>query len=75
MDTRFELYPKTMWDDYFYIGHGQFGWEEKLASYGINTLLVHKENQEVLVKAAKASGTWKTLYEDKKSILMQKLVP
>jgi hypothetical protein len=72
MDTRFELYPTAMWQDYIRIINGQFGWEERLAHYAADTLFVQKESEKELIAAARASGRWKTTYEDQFAIIMQR---
>ena len=73
MDTRFELYPTAMWQDYIRIINAQFGWEERLAHYDANILFVQKESEVELIAAARASGRWKTAYEDQFAIIMQRL--
>lgn len=69
MDTRFELYPRAMWDDYLSTSFGQFGWEDTLEKYGVTTVLARKSSQKVLVSALKASNTWQILYEDENAVL------
>jgi hypothetical protein len=64
MDTRFELYPYAMWKEYLLVSSGQFGWEETLAKYGINTIFVSKQFEPTLIAAARASPKWQTVYED-----------
>lgn len=73
MDTRFELYPTAMWQDYLRIINGQFGWEERLAHYDVNALFVQKESEKELIAAARASGRWQTTYEDQFAIIMQRI--
>jgi len=75
IDTRFELYPAAMWQDYIRITNGLYDWEERLARYGINVLFVQKESEFELIAAAKASGRWETLYEDAYAILMRRVAP
>jgi hypothetical protein len=70
MDTRFELYPSEMWQDYVMIGAGQFGWEKKLAGYGINAILAAKAQQSSLVAAVRSSPSWRTVYEDADTLLV-----
>jgi len=72
MDTRFELYPTAMWQDYIRIINAQFGWEERLAHYDVNALFVQKESEKELIAAAQASGRWQTIYEDQFAIIMQR---
>jgi len=73
MDTRFELYPTAMWQDYIRIINAQFGWEERLAHYDVNVLFVQKESEKELIAAAQASGRWQTTYEDQFAIIMQRV--
>ncbi len=75
MDTRFELYPAAMWQDYVRITNGLYNWEERLERYGINTLFVQKELEFELIAAARASGRWETLYEDAYAILLRRVGP
>lgn len=75
MDTRFELYPAAMWQDYIRITNGLYNWEERLERYGINTLFVQKESEFKLIAAARASGRWETLYEDAYAILLRRVGP
>lgn len=75
MDTRFELYPAAMWQDYLRITNGLYNWEERLERYGINILFVQKESEFELIAAARASGRWETLYEDAYAILLRRVEP
>jgi len=70
MDTRFELYPAAMWLDYIRITNGLHDWEERLVGYGVNALFVQKENEYELIRAAKRSGHWETIYEDAWAIVL-----
>ena len=73
MDTRFELYPTDMWQDYISIANGVSGWESKLAKYGIDVLFLRKTPLGPLVTVARSSPAWQILYEDTDAIiLMQK---
>ena len=72
MDTRFELYPAVMWTDYLLVASAQFGWEDVLDRYAVNSLLLDKEQQASLVGAARASTSWVLVYEDHIAILFQR---
>ena len=72
MDTRFELYPAAMWQDYVRISNGLHDWEERLARYGVNALFVQKESELELITAARRSGRWETIYEDAYAIVMRR---
>ena len=69
IDTRIELYPTSLWQDYFTASSAQFGWEKVFSRYGINTVLISKQEQGPLVEAVKGTGRWQTVYEDQYALL------
>jgi len=75
IDTRIELYSEEMWQDYLLIINAQFGWEDALAKYGVNTIFARKDQEKVLVAAAKVSGQWQTLFEDEHTVLLRRVPP
>ena len=72
IDTRIELYPTDMWQDYIRIVNAGYDWNTLLKKYGVNTLFVQKESERELISAARASGEWTMLYEDEYAALMQR---
>jgi len=64
VDSRIELYSEKTWQDYFLIFNAVRGWDEKLAEYGIQTLLLEVKTQPELKAAVEASGEWKLVYQD-----------
>ena len=78
MDSRFELYPTDMWQDYISIANAVSGWETKLAKYGIDVLFLPKTPKTPmasLVTAAKSSPAWRVLYEDADTVIFISKVP
>ena len=69
VDSRVELYPPQIWDDYYNIGNALYDWEDKLAFYGIKTLMLEIENQSRLIEAAAASPNWALVYEDSAAVI------
>ncbi|MCC7119239.1 MAG: hypothetical protein IT310_11985 [Anaerolineales bacterium] len=74
IDLRFDttLYPLSLWDEYAAISAARPGWEEKLASYQVNTLLLSPKDQPELIQAAGQSQAWKIVYQDEISIVFTK---
>ncbi len=70
VDPRLELYSVETWEEYIRISAAECGWEDKLASYGIQTLLLSPSWQPELVKAATSSPAWRTLYQDDVAVLL-----
>jgi hypothetical protein len=64
VDSRVELYPPNIWDDYLTIGNALYDWEDRLDAYNINTLMLGMDNQSRLIDAAESSQNWKLVYED-----------
>jgi hypothetical protein len=69
VDSRIELYPPQVWDDYFTISNALYNWQEKLASYEINSLMLEPENQSRLIEAVSASPDWKLVYQDQAALI------
>ncbi|MCS7282081.1 MAG: hypothetical protein NZ769_01790, partial [Anaerolineae bacterium] len=69
VDSRIELYPAEVWLDYLHISAAGCGWEERLARYGIRTLMLSPQDQPALVAAARASPNWQQIYEDPVAVI------
>ena len=69
VDSRIELYPVEVWLDYLHISAARCGWEERLARYGVRTLMLSPQEQPALVAAARASPHWHRVYEDTAAVL------
>jgi hypothetical protein len=63
MDSRIELYPTEVWDDYDGIVAGREGWEDRIASWGV-TIAVMAKRDEAMVDRLAAIG-WRSVYADK----------
>ena len=62
VDSRIEMYPPEIWNEYMEIGNGVEGWEEMLNTYGVNTLMLEPKNQAGLINAASQSREWDQVY-------------
>lgn len=51
------------------------GWDEKLAEYGIQTLLLEVRLKPELKAAVEASGEWKLVYQDNYVLLYTRNLP
>jgi hypothetical protein len=71
IDTRIELYTPDQWHDYINIGHALYNWEELLAKYEVNTLLLQIDLHTELIAAVTASPHWQRTYEDKVFVVVQ----
>ncbi len=64
VDTRLELYPITIWEDYLAISAAAPDWEDRLARYGVCLLMLSPVEQPALVEAVARSPRWMRLYQD-----------
>jgi hypothetical protein len=69
IDTRFELYPPEHWDDYLAVLMARYDWQEILDRHGVDTLLLERPSQEVLIEAATASPAWVQDYQDEITVI------
>lgn len=72
VDPRIELYPSEIWLDYLRISAAQCDWEERLASYRIQTLMLSPTTQATLVQAAQRSAEWQEIYSDASAVILQR---
>jgi len=72
VDSRIELYPVEVWLDYLHVSAAGCEWEERLARYGVRTLMLSPQEQPALVAAARASPQWQQIYEDPAAVIFFK---
>ena len=73
VDPRFELYPESTWKDYVLIGAANPDWEERLAAYGVQSLMLHVNNQAALIESAQADDDWELVYSDEAAIIFRRV--
>ncbi len=69
VDTRIELYPYALWEDYIAITNAAEDWEARLATYGVETLMLSRQTQTALIEAAAQSPRWEQRYADATAVL------
>ena len=74
VDPRIELYPLDVWLDYLQISAAQDGWEQRLAHYNVQTLMLSPE-QSALINAARASMDWTEIYADAAAVILTRAAP
>lgn len=71
VDTRVELYPLALWEDYLAIGEAR-NYVPLIERYGIDRALLSRSRQAPLVSALAADPDWIVEYEDRFSILYRR---
>lgn len=69
VDQRFELVPPEIWAEYFAIGSAQPGWPQRLARYGIGTLLLDEQRQRPLLDAIGRDRAWRFVAREHSYVL------
>ena len=69
VDTRIELYPYEIWEDYIAITNASEDWEARLATYNVQTLLLSRQTQAALIEAATESTHWAQRYADETAVI------
>jgi hypothetical protein len=59
VDPRIELFPKTVWDDYFVVEDGRRGWEETLDRWNVDVLVLHPSWAAGLLGVIDRSSDWR----------------
>ena len=72
IDTRIELYPPSLWDDYFRLEWARFDWEEIAGRYGITHLFLDLKEQPDLVEGARRSPRWVEVYQDDRAVIFRR---
>lgn len=63
IDSRIELYPPAVWDDYDGVIAGSGGWQDRIESWGVTIAVMAKRDQAMADRLA-AIG-WRSVYSDK----------
>ena len=71
VDTRLELYPQEIWDDYLAVEQARFDWDAILRRYEIDYLFLSTFYQPHLIRAARASASWEEIYADDVAVIFQ----
>ncbi len=74
IDTRFELYPLSQWEDYRAIAAARSGWESRLDAAGVSLLMLNPAATPDLIAAAAQSPRWQEVYRDDTAIIFEKIL-
>ncbi len=63
IDSRIELFPVSVWDDYEQVVSGADGWQDRLRTWGVTLIVTAGADQDAFRDRLRAAG-WKQVYED-----------
>jgi hypothetical protein len=63
-DSRFELIPRGVWNDYIAVSAGREGWQEILDRWNVSVVALAREEQRDLVPIIRDDPGWQLFYQD-----------
>ncbi|MDQ7029550.1 MAG: hypothetical protein Q9O62_07110 [Ardenticatenia bacterium] len=71
MDTRVELYPLKLWEEYAAISEARYDYEMLLAKWGVRRVMADAVRQAPLVAALRDNPRWQVRYDDGRTIIAE----
>lgn len=75
VNSHAHLVPRDVWLHYLSVVEQSAGWDDVLDRYGVNTVILDKENREGLIKRMKDDAKWKVGYEDRQGAVFLRRKP
>jgi hypothetical protein len=69
------LVPREVWQSYMQVMNMSTGWEDVLARFGANTVLIEKQRRRGLVARLRDHDDWQISFEDNQAIVFRRTVP
>ncbi|MBI3649050.1 MAG: hypothetical protein HY240_09925 [Actinobacteria bacterium] len=69
VDSRIEIYPESVWNDYFAISGAQQGWQQILDRYHVDAAVLKESQSGPLIGWMRIDPAWKLVYQDKDGYL------
>ena len=63
-DSRFELIPRSVWNDYVAVSDGREGWQEILDRWRVSLVVIGPEQQSDLIPIIRNDPGWQLSYQD-----------
>jgi hypothetical protein len=72
VDSRIELFPAELWEEYDLVSDGRDGWQDVLDRWDIDLLLLSRNQQEDLIEVIERDGApgWTVVHEDANGLLL-----
>jgi hypothetical protein len=69
IDSRIEVFPAKVWDDYDNVTAAGHGWSQTLDQWGATIVVGAREGEQPLIGALSASGGWREAYSDRDGVI------
>jgi hypothetical protein len=64
VDSRIEIFPERVWQEYFAVSLGTQGWQSTLDSWRVQALILDPDQSEGLLKVVGDDSGWRLIYRD-----------
>jgi hypothetical protein len=75
VDSRIEIFPTDVWDDYFTVTNGGAGWREVLDRWDVNVVIAHPEQSEALLAVIGTDPEWREVFHDQEGSVFVRMSP
>lgn len=65
VDSRIEIFPESVWDDYFVVSSGREGWEEVLDRWDVSVLILEPDQAVGLLQVIVDHPEWRLVQQDR----------
>jgi hypothetical protein len=73
MTSNVQWTPRRIWSDHQRMATGQEGWYKGMDRYGVETLVIDKEEQGYFAKLAERSPKYRTVYENDSAVVLRRV--
>jgi hypothetical protein len=74
-DARAEIFPDSVWDDYFRISNGHPGWDATLDRWHVDVVVASTDHQGPLILLLEHDPGWRETYRDPDGAVFIRVVP
>jgi hypothetical protein len=64
VDSRIELYPDSIWNQYYSVSAGRQGWQSILDRWRVHIVVISLGQQEALLPFIRRDSAWRLVFED-----------
>jgi hypothetical protein len=75
VDSRIEIFPTDVWDDYFTVTNGGVGWRQVLDRWDVDVVITHPEQSEALIAAIRDDPSWQEVFYDQEGSVFVRTPP
>jgi hypothetical protein len=69
IDSRIEVFPAKVWDDYDNVASAAQGWSETLDAWGVTVVVGARDGEKPLIDALSRDAGWKQFYADADGVI------